>query len=189
MAKDKKPLPIAEIVTSVIIVIILIVYALPRLINWSEESVISNEASKLYYNLETAKNTAVKTKHRVWVEFQGTSRYTIFEDINGNGIADTGEPTRKIKLNPKIQFGVNLEPPIQNVWGTATVSIPIDFVGGKKKIYFKSNGKASSTGAVYFIAKTDAGNSDADIRALKIIGASGEISVLKISPDDSPPWK
>ncbi len=185
---EEKPLPIAEIVTGVIITIILIVYALPRLINWSEGSVIGDEASKLYYNLETAKNTAIKNKHRVWVEFQGASGYTIFEDTNRNGTADAGEPTRKIRLNPKIQFGINLEPPIQNVWGTGTVSRPIEFMGGGGKIYFKPSGKASSTGAVYLIAKTDVGNSDADIRALKIIGANGGISVLKISPGDFPPW-
>ena len=72
MAEEKKPLPIAEIVTGVTIPIILIVFALPRLMNWTEGSVIGNEVSKLYYNLETTKNTAVKTKHRVWVEIPGT---------------------------------------------------------------------------------------------------------------------
>ncbi len=189
MAEEKKPLPLAEIVTGVIITIILIVYALPRFMSWDEGSAIGDEISKLYYNLETAKNTAVKTKHRVWIEFHGTSGYTVFEDTNKNGTADTGEPTRKIKLNPEIQFGITLEPPVENVWGTGTISHPIEFTGGKKKIYFEPSGKASSTGAVYFIAKRDVAHSNADIRALKIIGANGEISVLKISPADSPPWK
>jgi Tfp pilus assembly protein FimT len=189
MAEEKKPLPIAEIVTGVIITIILIVYALPRLMNWTEGSVIGNEASKLYYNLARAKNTATKNKNRVWVEFQGTSGYTIFEDTNKNGIADTGEPIRKIKLNPEIQFGVNLEPPLQNVWGTGTVSRPIEFTNRKDKIYFEPSGKASSTGAVYFITKTDIGHSNANIQAVKIIGSVGEVSIVKISLSDSPPWK
>lgn len=189
MAQEEKPLPIAEIVTGVIITIILIVYALPRLMNWNEGSVIDDETSKLYYNLVRAKATAGKSKHRVWVEFQGTSGYTIFEDVNGNGIADTGEPTRKIKLNPGIQFGINPEPPIQNVWGSKTISRPIEFIGGKEKVYFKPNGTASSTGAIYFIAKTDVGQSNANIRAVKVMGAVGDISVLKVSPGDSPPWK
>lgn len=189
MAEEKKPLPIAEIVTGVVITIILIVYAVPRLMDWTEGSVIGNEASKLYYNLVRAKNTAVKNKHRVWIEFQGTSGYTIFEDVNGNGIADTGEPTRKIKLNPEIQFGVNPEPPIQNVWGTGTVSRPIEFTNRKDKIYFEPSGKASSTGAVYFITKTDIGQGNDNIQAVMIMGAIGDISVLRVSPDDSPPWK
>lgn len=188
MAK-KKPLPIAEVVLGLAIPIILIVFAFPRLMSWIEGSVIGNEASELYYNLETAKITAVKNKHRVWVEILGTSGYMIFEDINGNGTLDTGEPTRKVNLNPEIQFGINLEPPIQNVWGTGTVSHPVEFVEGGNKIYLKPNGKTSSSGAVYFIAKRDLGNSDADIRALKINGTNGKISVLKISPSDSPPWK
>jgi len=189
MAEEKKPLPIVEIVTGVIIVIILIVYALPRLMNWTEGSVIDNETTKLYYNLMRAKTTAGKNKHRVWVEFQGTSGYTIFEDVNGNGIQDNGEPTRNIKLNPDIQFGINPEPPTQDVWGTGTISRPVEFVGGIEKFYFKPNGTASSTGAVYFIAKTDVGQNNANIRAVRVMGAVGEISILKVSPGDSPPWK
>jgi Tfp pilus assembly protein FimT len=189
MAKEKKNLPIAEIVTGVIIAIILIVFALPRLMNWTEGSVIGNEATKLYYNLARAKNTAITNKHRVWVEFQGTSGYTIFEDINKNGTADAGEPTRKVKLNPEIQFGINPEPPIQNVWGTAAVSDSIEFVGGKKRLHFKPNGKASSTGALYLITKSDIGQSNDNIRAVKIMGAVGEISIMRVSPGDSPPWK
>lgn len=189
MTEEQKPLPLAEIVTGVIIVIILIVFAVPRFMNWSEGSVIGNEVSRLYYDLETAKNTAVKNKHRVWVEFQGTSGYLIFEDVNSNGVRDSGEPMRTIKLDSSVQFGINLEPPIENVWGTGTVSRPIEFSHGEEKIFFEPSGKSNSTGAVYLIAKADVGNSNGDLRAVKILGAVGDISVLKISPDDSPPWK
>ena len=186
---EKKPIPIAEIITGLVIVIILMVVALPRFIHWAEGSVIDNEASKLFYNLNTAQNTAVQNKHKVWVVFQGTSGYLIFEDVNGNGARDGGEPVRKIKLDPSVQFGINLDPPVQNVWGTAPVTKPIDFMGGKTKFYFKPSGGASGTGAVYLIALTDMGNSDADTRAVKVLGANGEISVVRASPGDSPPWK
>ena len=189
MAEEKKPLPTAEIVTGVIITIILIVFAVPRYMNWTEGSVIGSEATKLYYNLETAKNTAIKNKHKVWVVFQGNSGYMTFEDVNGNGTLDSGEPARKIKLNPKIQFGINLETPLENVWGSGSVSHPIDFGRNREKFYFKPSGKASSSGAIYLIAQADVGSSDADIRAVKIMGAVGQISVLRFSPNDSPPWK
>lgn len=189
MAEEQKPLPIAEIVTGVIIVIILIVFAVPRLMNWSEGSITGGGASKLYYDLETAKNTAITSKHRVWIEFKGSTGYIIFEDINGNGARDSGEPLRSITLDPNIQFGVNLGMPIENVWGTGTVSRPIEFSDRKEKIYFEPSGKASSTGAIYLIAKKDMGSSNDDLRAVKIMGAIGTISVLKVSPGDSPPWK
>jgi Tfp pilus assembly protein FimT len=189
MAEENKPLPIAEIVTGVIICIILIVFALPRFMNSGQEDIIGDEASNLYYELVRAKNTAGKNKHRVWIEFQGSSGYTIFEDSNGNGTADAGEPTRTIKLNPVIQFGINPEPPLQNVWGTGTVSRPIEFTNKKDKIYFEPSGQASSTGAVYLITKTDIGQGNDNIRAVKIIGAVGEVSIIKVSLGDSPPWK
>ncbi len=189
MAEDKKPLPIAEIVTGVIIVIILIVYALPRLINSSQEGVIGDEASDLYYELEKAKNTALKTKHRVWVQFDGHSGYTIFEDVNSNGIADAGEPLQKIKLPPGIQFGANLDPPLENVWGTGTVKQAIELEGGKTRLFLSPKGSASRGGAVYFINKADMGHTNVNVRAVKIMGATGEISVMKPSPGNSPPWE
>jgi hypothetical protein len=189
MAEEKKPLPIAEIVTGVIITIILIVYALPRFINSSQEEVIGIEASELYYKLAKAKNTALKTKHRVWVQFDGHSGYTIFEDVNSNGIADSGEPLQKIKLPPGIQFGANLDPPLENVWGTGTVKQPIELEGGKTRLFLSPKGSASRGGAVYFINKVDMGRTNANVRAVKIMGASGEISVMKPSPDSSPPWE
>jgi Tfp pilus assembly protein FimT len=189
MAEEKKPLPIAEIVTGIIIVIILVVFAVPRYMNWTEGSIIEEEATKLYYNLETAKNTAIKNKHKVWVVFQGKTGYMTFEDVNGNGSLDSGEPARKIKLNPKIKFGINREPPLQNVWGTDTVSNPIDFGRNREKFYFKPSGKANRSGAAYLIAQKDLGSGTADIRAIKVIGAIGEISVVKFSPNDSPPWE
>jgi len=53
---EKKPIPtIAQIITGVIIIIILMVIALPRFIKWTEGSVIANEASNLFYDLGLAK--------------------------------------------------------------------------------------------------------------------------------------
>ena len=189
MEETKKSLPIAEIVTGVIIVIILIVYAVPRIVGWSEGSVVGTEATKLYYILQKARTSSAQKKHQVWVEFHGTTGYSIFEDVNRNGKADPGEPAQHLKLDPAIQFGINPKPAMQNVWGTATVSKPVDFADGKPKFFFKPNGQASNTGAVYLIAKTDMGNQNADIRAIKIIGTSGTFNILKYSPHESPPWK
>lgn len=189
MAEEKKPLPIAEIVTGVIIVIILIVYALPRFMNSGQEEVVGDAASDLYYQLEKAKNMALKTKHRIWVQFEGDSGYTIFEDVNGNGTADAGEPLQKTQLAPEIQFGANLSPPLENVWGTGKVKQAIELEGGKTRLFLNSKGNANRGGAVYFINKADMGHTNANVRAVKIMGATGEISVMKPSPDSSPPWK
>jgi Tfp pilus assembly protein FimT len=186
---EEKPLPIAEIVTGVIIVIILIVYAFPRFMNSAQEDIIGDKASELYYQLEKAKNTALKTKHRVWVQFDGNNEYTIFEDVNSNGKADGGEPFQKTQLPPEIQFGANLSPPLENVWGTGKVKQAIELEGGKTRLFLSPKGKASRTGAVYFINKADMGQTNDNTWAVKIMGATGEISVMKPSPGNSPPWK
>ncbi|HEY5692329.1 MAG TPA: GspH/FimT family protein [Cyclobacteriaceae bacterium] len=193
MSSENKLLSIAKLATGVIIAAILFSFGIPGFMDHNQQSEIAlkigKDVSILYDNLQIAKNTAIKTKHRVWVQFLGTHGYTIFEDINGNGVFDTDEPMRKIDLSPENQFGINFKQPIQNVWGSGTVSQPIEFIGGNKMIYFKPNGKASSSGAVYFISKAEFGKDEADVRALKIVGANGKITVLKISRDYSPPWK
>jgi Tfp pilus assembly protein FimT len=189
MAEENKPLPIAEIVTGVIICIILIVFALPRFMNSGQEDVIGDQASNLYYELVKAKNMSLKTRHQIWVQFNGTSGYTIFEDSNGNGTADAGEPLHTTQLPPGIQFGANLNPPLKNVWGTGNVQQGIELDGGKTELVFSPKGNANRGGAVYFINKADVGVTNANIWAVKIMGATGDISVMKPSPDSSPPWK
>lgn len=189
MAEDNKQLPIVEIVTGVIIAIILIVFALPRLMNWSEGSPIDDEATDLYYNLERAKTTAIQNKHKVWVLFQKASEYSIFEDVNGNGRADKNEPSRRIRLRKNVQFGSNATPPLDNVWGSEAISKPIEIMGGDNKLYFNSAGQGSANGAVYFMSKKDVGVSNNNLRAVRILKTSGEIKVLRSSPDDAPPWK
>ena len=189
MTEDNKQLPIVEIVTGVILAIILIVFALPRLMYSGQGEVIENEASTLFYKLAKAKNRSLKTKLRVGVQFNGNSGYTIFEDVNGNGTADAGEPLEKTQLATKIQFGVNLTPSLENVWGTGNITQAIDLEGDNTQLFLNPKGSANRGGAVYFINKSDIGDTNAHVMAVKIIGASGEISVLKASPSSSPPWK
>lgn len=187
--ENKKPLPLPEIITGVLIVIILIVFALPRYMDWNEKGMVGNEASTLYYALVKAKNKAVDIQHRVWVKFEGTSGYSILEDLNDNGVADSDEPFHKVKLTPGIQFGVSLEPPLENVWGTGTVTLPVDLEDGATELYFDPKGKANRAGAVYFINTVDLGNTNANVRAIKILGATGAISMVKSAPGKSPPWE
>ena len=157
--------------------------------DWDEKGRVGNEASTLFYDLTKAKNKAVDTKHRVWVKFEGTSGYTVFEDINDNGTADSDEPLHKVELASGVQFGVNLDPPLQNVWGTGKVRVPVDLEGGAMELYFDAKGKANRAGAVYFINTVDVGNTNANVRAVKILGATGVISVVKAAPGKSPPWE
>ncbi len=187
--KNKKPLPIPEIVTGVLIVIILIVFALPRYMGWEEKGMVGDEASTLYYQLVKARNMAVDNNHRVWVKFEGTSGYTVFEDLNGDEIADSDELLHEIELVSGVQFGANLDPPLQNVWGSGTVKLPVDLEGGATELYFNSKGKANKGGAVYFINTLDVGNTNANVQAVKILGATGEISVVRAAPGKSPPWE
>ncbi|NIQ02531.1 MAG: hypothetical protein GWM98_20920 [Nitrospinaceae bacterium] len=189
MADEKKPAPIPEIVTGVIIVIIVIVFAVPRFMKWTEGSTIDNEAMKLISNLKLAASTAIKNKHRVWVTFKGTSVYTIFEDTNNNGAYDQGEPHRGIELPADVNFGVNQEPPVHNVWGNGTVSDPVDLVGGGHQFYFKTKGGISTNGAIYLIPAQDLGETNDNIRVIKFMSASGEISFMKPAPGASPPWQ
>lgn len=189
MAEDKKSLPIAKIITGVIIASILIVYALPRLMNWSEGSPIDTEASKLFNNIRVAKTTALKTKHKVWVRFVGNSTYTVYEDTNGNSKPDRGEPFRSIELNPAVRFGVNQQPEMQNVWGTGPATEGVEITNGGNKIAIDPKGQISSNGAIYLIPKADLGTRNDNMRAIKFLSVSGEVYLVRHDAGSSPPWK
>lgn len=186
---DKKPTPIAEIVTGVIIVIILMVFALPRYMSWGEKNVVGDRASELLYDLMKAKNRAMSTGHQVWVVFKGNNGYTIFVDSNSNGQEDSGEVMLTATLPSGIQFGTNIDPPIGNVWGTGNAIKGVDLDDGGTKLYFDSKGRAQPGGAVYFINEVDVGVTNEFMRAVKILGATGEILMVKPAPGETPPWQ
>jgi len=187
--EEKKPLPIAEIVTGLIMAAIIIVFAVPRYVSHEEKGAIGDDASNLFYDLHRAKNRALETKTRAWVVFDTNTTYTVFLDSNNNGEADSGEVMKSGKLSTGVEFGANIDPPLANVWGTANTKQGIDLDNGSRKFYFDSKGKANPGGAVYFINQVDVGVTNNNARAVKILGTTGEISMVKPAPGESPPWK
>lgn len=190
MAEEKKkPLPIIEIVTGIIIVAIIIVYGVPRYMGGQERDAVEDDASNLFYNLMKAKNRAMETKIPAFVVFEGNQSYTLFLDSNNNEVPDEGEVMNTGKLSPNVEFGINSNPPTPNVWGTGNVLKGIDLDDGSTQLYFNADGKADPGGALYFIHKADVGVTNNNVYAVRILGATGEIRVLKPAPGETPPWK
>ena len=191
MAPRKKQFPIAEVVTGIIMLIIVFTFGLPRYFNWLQESKIGVATSRMFEDLQVAKRTAIKNRHRVIVTFNAAaSGYTVHEDVNGNGVLDSGEPTRKAILGNGIQFGTNSKLNVMDIWGHEILEEnPIALIGGGNRIVFNTQGQASTSGAIYLVPAEEAGIRNDYLRAVRIIRTTGSIKVLRYAPNASPPWK
>ena len=190
MATKKRQLHIAEAVTGIIMVMIVLTVGLPRYLNWLQESKIGVATSQMHDDLQLAKNTAINNRHQVIVTFNATaSGYVIHEDVNGNGAFDAGEPQIKTVLKSGIQYGTNSKLNVTDIWGHEPLGEnPIALIGGGKNIIFNTQGQANRSGAVYLVPTDDADIRNDYLRAIQILGATGELRIMKYFAAASPPW-
>jgi len=191
MATRKKQLPIVEVVTGIIMMMIVFTFGLPRYFNWLQESKIGVATSRMLEDLLLARSTAIINRNRVIVTFNAAaSGYTVHEDVNGNGALDSGEPTRKSILENGIQYGTNSNLKVTDVWGHDVLGEnPIALMGGGNRIVFNTQGQANTSGAIYLIPIDEAKIHNDHLRAVRIIRTTGSIHVMKYTPNASPPWK
>ena len=191
MATKKKELPIAEVITGIIMVIIILTFGLPRYFNWLQESKINIATSRILEDLHVARDTSGKNNHNVVVVFHpAASSYTIHEDTNGNNIYDSGEPQRKVVLENGVQFGTNSNLNVTDIWGQGLLGEnPVALVGGGNQIIFSPQGQASQSGAIYLVPVEESGINNNNLRAIQIIRTTGSIKVLNHTTSASPPWE
>lgn len=191
MATRKKQLPIVEVVTGIIMMMIVITFGLPRYFNWLQESKIGVATSQMLEDLLLARSTAIKNRHRVIVTFNAVaSGYTVHEDVNGNGTLDSEEPTRETTLENGVQYGTNSKLKVTDVWGHNTLGKnPIALIDGGHRIVFNTQGQANTSGAIYLVPVDEAEIRNDYLRAVRIIRTTGSIHVMKFTANASPPWK
>lgn len=191
MAARKKQLPIVEVVTGIIMMVIVFTFGLPRYFNWLQESKIGVATSQMLEDLLLARSTAIKNRHRVIVTFNAVaSGYTIHEDVNGNGALDSGEPTRKTTLENGIQYGTNSKLKVTDIWGHDVLGKnPVALIDGGNRIVFNTQGQANTSGAIYLVPIDEAEIRNDYLRAIRIIRTTGSIHVMKYTANASPPWK
>ncbi|CCQ91038.1 hypothetical protein NITGR_550040 [Nitrospina gracilis 3/211] len=187
----RKELPLAEIVTGVVIVLILVFMGIPRLLNWWDGIKTNQEVVAFYDRLAMAQNTAVEKRKQVTVTFfPDRKSFSVHEDINGNRTVDTGEFHEEFGLGDHLQFYDGSLPDLKNVWnGKPVGDRAVQLFGGGTQLTFNSMGQTSDNGVVYLIPKEDAGVTAKNMRALQFLKTSGEIRVLHFTGQGDVPWK
>ncbi|MCF8721123.1 GspH/FimT family protein [Nitrospina gracilis] len=190
-AGPQKELPIAEIVTGVVIVLILVFMGLPKLINWWRGVEANQEVVTFYDRLVMAQNTAVEKRKPVSVVFfPDRNAFSVHEDTNGNDAVDAGEFHEEFGLGEHLQYYGGSLPDLKNVWnGEPVGDRAVHLFGGGTRLTFNPLGQTSDNGAVYLIPKWDVGITAKNMRALKFLKTSGEIRVLHHTGQDDVPWK
>jgi Tfp pilus assembly protein FimT len=129
--------------------------------------------------LQAAQREAVARQHDVLVIFDTPgNRFQLVFDANGNGVADGGERTRGVVLEPQIVFGRAAAP--ARSFGTG----PVTLSDGTQTLIFHRNGSASASGGLYLTSvKAAAGDLKRlrDTRAIEITRATGRIEWFKYS--------
>ncbi len=186
---QEKELPIPEIATGVVVLIILLVFGAPKIMNSWNDHWVGEEVNDLVVNISMARNTAMDTKHNVIVTFEpDKGRYSLHEDNNANGQQDSGERVEDRVLGKYIQFSTNPSFAIQDVWGQPLKPAPVQFIGGDKQVTFKPDGSSTHNGAVYVVPVKDIEQTTDRMKAIQVLKTVGEITVLRYKGDPQAPW-
>lgn len=178
---------IPELVVVMGIIGILMATAVPNYSLWALTRQVDAKAKKLYMDLQLARIMAIKNNNDVVVTFNTfTNQYTILDDTNSDGTANGVETVKTVPLIPRIQFGFSgagiIDP------DGAAVANSVAIAGGGNVITFNSRGQVSQSGSVYLIPVSEVGQTDALLRAIGFVQATGGVDYWEYNQTVSPPW-
>ena len=178
-----------ELITAMVILSIITATALPNFSTWRNNYQIRAESNRVHMDLRLARMTAIKNNNDVVVTFLPASQtYSILNDTNNNGTADTGESLNSRALENNVQFGFSggSITDMDNNSVTETVKM-----GPSDIVVFDARGQASVSGVLFLINKYhfSAGSND-QLRGINVIQATGAAELWKYNAALTPiPWE
>jgi len=171
-------LTVLELMTVVAIIAIMSVTAVPNFTIWRNNYQIRSETERVHMDLLSARMTAMKAGNNVVVDFNSVANsYSILNDTNNNGSADTGESFGNRTLDYNLQFGFaggSITDPDGNLQGD-----PIE-LGATETVTFNPRGQSDLSGVIFLIHKNHfQQNDNSRLRAISIIQATGAAELWK----------
>ena len=185
---NEQGLTIVELITTMAVLAIIISTAVPNFTAWKINYQIRSESERVHMNLLSARMTAIKNNNDVVITFLPASHtYSILNDTNGNGIADTGESLKSLALENDVQFGFN-GPSITDMDNnTVTETVKM---GPSDIVTFNARGQASLSGVLFLIHANDLSVGNDRLRGISIIQATGAAELWQYKYGLSPiPWE
>lgn len=106
--KNRKGFTLTEVVVTLSILGIMTAISVPSYFSWLPRHKLQTSARQIYDDLNLAKIRAVKDNVNSRITFDiVNNNYTVFLDLNGNGIPDDG-PANIIRNNATLENGVNI---------------------------------------------------------------------------------
>jgi Tfp pilus assembly protein FimT len=185
-----KEWPVAEVVTGIIIVLIIVFLGLPKLAHWWHDYQINQDVVSFHDKLTMAKNTAVEKRNPVYVTFHPEQNtYAIHEDKNNNQKVDDGEFHQVFQLGEHLRYATQAGQDLKGVWaGKPVTEGPVRLLRGGRRLIFDPLGQASDNGTVYLIPTEDIGVTKDHMRALQIHKTTGEIRIRRYTGEGNIPW-
>jgi len=185
---NEQGLTLVELITTMAIVLILASTAIPNFSNWRTNYQIRSESDRVHMTLRLARMTAIKNNNDVVVTFLPASHtYSILDDTNNNGTADTGETLKSVVLENHVRFGFN-GPSITDMDNnTVTETVKM---GPSDIVTFDARGQASVSGVLFLIHEDDLAVGNDRLRGISIIQATGAAELWQYRAGLSPiPWE
>ena len=99
-----------EMLVAMTVIGIVLAIAAPNFSQWIERYRIDAEAQDVYFDLMSARATAVKNNNDVIVTFDSANNsYKVHDDTNGDGM-EAGESVKTVSLDDTVAFGINGSP-------------------------------------------------------------------------------
>jgi len=166
------------------VVFILSAVGIPSFKSWFASNRVNGAARRLYADMRYAKMGAIAANRNFVVTFvPATHSYTIYDDLNSNGVGDAGEEVRSVAIATEykdIEMGyvASISPaPLNKDPSGIDITESVTFPGTPKSVIFRPTGLASNSGYVFLKPVDDTTRKDRQ-RALSIV-TTGRIRLYK----------
>jgi prepilin-type N-terminal cleavage/methylation domain-containing protein len=172
---NRDGITIIEMVVTVVVIGILATIALPKL-NLHRFRVDAG-LRQVEVALQQAERAAIQRQHDVLVSFDVSGgRIRIVDDVNNDGIAESGERTSWKVLEDGIKFSAPSSP-LPNGGSGAVAGGNLISVDAMPTIIFRRDGAASSDLQAYLTSNR---NKSEDFRALQVNRATGRVDWYRL---------
>jgi prepilin-type N-terminal cleavage/methylation domain-containing protein len=181
-------LTLIEMITTMAILTIVVSTAVPNFTVWRNNYQIRAESERVHMDLLSARMTAMKSGNNIVVTFlPGSNSYSILNDINNNGTADTGEPLSTRTLENNVQFGFS-GPSITDMDGNTGITETVA-MGPSDIVTFNPRGQADLSGVLFLIHNNHIPEGNGRLRGISVIQATGAAELWYYNSALTIPWE
>jgi Tfp pilus assembly protein FimT len=180
-------LTVLELVTVIAIISIMSATAVPNFSVWRNNYQLRSETEHVHMDLLSARMNAMKTGNNFVVTFNTLANsYSILNDTNNNGTADTGENLSARPLENNVRFEIP-GGSVADMDGTSRSDAV--WMDGGSVVTFDPRGQADLSGVLFLVHFNHIPQGKAHLRGISITQATGAAELWKYSPGLTIPWE